>query len=528
LLLAIALSGIISLYIVNGWTAELRRDLILGIAAILSNGIFYLLARYVKTAKSFFAVASSLVAFDVLFISILIYINGGIESRNAILYVFPILVSAALFGRRAIYITTVAAIIAYDFIIIGNYLNILPLVGAFDPSLHSQFGYVVNSVVFFSSVLMIIGLVVDFITRLLTEKEREVTESLSALKRAQSIARFGSWDWDAKNNKVTWSEELCKIFGTNKAGSAITYEEYLKLLHPKDRDMVDAIIKKSLKNNKPFSFDHRIVRPSGALRYLYARGEAITENGKVVRMLGTAQDITESKLLDEARSDFVALASHQLRTPATAVKQYLGLLIEGYAGSLSDDQSSFARIAYESNDRQLSIVDDLLYVAQVDSGNLKLSRAPTDLMQLLNEIIKDQALKFENKKQILTLSSTYKSLYAEIDGRRLRMAVENILDNAHKYAPNSGRIRLRLARSGKSVIIEVSDNGIGIPKKEITNIFKKFARVNSPATRLSEGTGLGLYLAQRIVRLHKGKIKVDSKPGKGTKFTITLPINNSK
>jgi signal transduction histidine kinase len=108
------------------------------------------------------------------------------------------------------------------------------------------------------------------------------------------------------------------------------------------------------------------------------------------------------------------------------------------------------------------------------------------------------------------------------------MAVENILDNAHKYAPNSGRIRLRLARSGKSVIIEVSDNGIGIPKKEITKIFKKFARVNSPATRLSEGTGLGLYLAQRIVRLHKGKIKVDSKPGKGTKFTITLPINNSK
>jgi hypothetical protein len=209
LLLAIALPGILSLYIVDGWTAELRRDLLLGLFAISTNGIFYLLIRFVKNPKAFYAVAISLVSFDVFLVSVLIFINGGIESRNAILYVFPILFSAAIFGRRGIYVTTASSIFAYDFIIIGSYLNIIPAVGYFDPTIHSRFGYVVNTVAFFSSVLVIIGVAVDFITRLLGEKEVQASESLRALKHAQSIAKFGSWEWDINKDKVFWSEELC-------------------------------------------------------------------------------------------------------------------------------------------------------------------------------------------------------------------------------------------------------------------------------------------------------------------------------
>jgi PAS domain S-box-containing protein len=525
LLLAIALPGILSLYIVDGWTAELRRDLLLGLFAISTNGIFYLLIRFVKNPKAFYAVAISLVSFDVFLVSVLIFINGGIESRNAILYVFPILFSAAIFGRRGIYVTTASSIFAYDFIIIGSYLNIIPAVGYFDPTIHSRFGYVVNTVAFFSSVLVIIGVAVDFITRLLGEKEVQASESLRALKHAQSIAKFGSWEWDINKDKVFWSEELCRMFGINSSDGHIDYKNYIKALHPEDRELATNAISKALKNHKSFSFDHRVIRPNGTIRYLRGNGQPVmNDKGKVIKLIGTAQDITQAKRLEEARHDFVALASHQLRTPATAVKQYLSLLIEGYAGSLTDDQKSFARIAYESNDQQLSIVDDLLNVAQVDSGNLKLRLSPADLVSLINALVKENALKFENKKQILIFDTTYKKLMHDVDARRLFMALDNILDNAHKYTPKNGRVKIKLVKNRGNILISITDDGIGIAKKDISNIFKKFARVNSPETRLTEGTGLGLYITHRIVKLHGGNIETESTPKKGTKFKVFLPL----
>jgi PAS domain S-box-containing protein len=395
LLLAIALPAIISLFIVNGFSGQVQRDILLGLVALSTNLIFYLISRFLKKSKQYKILAISLIAFDIFLISGVIFINGGIESRNPILYVMPILISAAIFGRPAIYKTTFAAIITYDLLIIFDYLNIIHSVGAFDPTLRSWFAYVVNTVVAFTAILIVIGMTVNFITRLLAEKEKQVSESLNALKQAQTIANFGSWEWDIKKDKVYWSEELCRIFNVKNNGSEIGYDQYIKMLHPDDRKLAQDMIAKAIKKRKPYSFEHRIIKSGGSMRYLHGKGQPILDSrGKVVKLIGTAQDITDAKLLEEARNDFVALASHQLRTPATGVKQYLSLLLEGYTGTLPKDQENFIRIAYESNDRQLSIVDDLLNVAQVDSGNLKLRKTKVDLVPLIEEIIKEESLKF--------------------------------------------------------------------------------------------------------------------------------------
>jgi PAS domain S-box-containing protein len=525
LLLAIALPGILSLFIVDGWSMQLRRDIILCIFALCTNAIFYILVRYIKNPRAFYALTVFLVGFDVLLVSILIYINGAIESRNAILYIFPIFISAALLGRRAIYITTGAAIIVYNFIIVGSYLEIIPTVGAFDPTIHRWFGYVVNTVVFFSAVLMIIALVIDFIMRLLAEKELIAAESISALKQAQSIAKFGSWEWDVKNDKVYWSEELCRIFGINSSDGYIDYANYLNAIHIDDREMAIREINKGLIKNKPFSFDHRLIKPDKSVRYLRGYGKPVTDDkGEVIKLIGTAQDITEAKMLEMARSDFVALASHQLRTPATGVKQYLSLLLEGYAGSLSKDQDKFLRIAYESNDRQLSIVDDLLSVVQVDSGNLKLRKSNADLVSFINEIVNSETLAFENKQQTLSFDSAHKKLMCAIDKRRLRMAIENILNNAHKYTPKKGNVSVNVTKHEKYAVVTIADDGPGIGRKDFQTIFKKFTRLNNQSTRLAEGTGLGLYIADRIVKLHGGKIQIVSAANKGAKFVISIPL----
>jgi signal transduction histidine kinase len=527
LLLAIALPGILSLFIVDGFSKQVARDFALGMVAISTNLIFYLISRLLKSPRHFKHLAISLIAFDIFLVSGVIFINGGIESRNPILYVMPILISAAILGRPAIYKTTLAAIVAYDLLIILDYFNIIHSVGAFDPTLRSWFSYVINTVAAFTAILLIIGATVDFITRLLADKEKQISENLDALKQAQAIANFGSWEWDIKKDKVYWSEELFRIFNVKSTSGEINFDQYINKLHPDDRKQAQDAIKKALKKQKPYSFEHRIIRSNGALRYLYGRGQPILDNkGKVIKLIGTAQDITSAKLLEEARNDFVALASHQLRTPATGVKQYLGLLLEGYAGSLSKDQENFVRIAYDSNDRQLSIVDDLLNVAQIDSGNLRLRKTEVDLIPMFKEIIKEEALKFENKKQTLSFTPSYKQLIVPADARRVRMVIENVLDNAHKYTPKKGHIKIILNKKSGDVCITISDDGIGMAKKDIAKIFKKFVRVNNPQSKISEGTGLGLYLAKRIVKLHSGRIVVESSLSKGTKFMIYLPLKS--
>jgi PAS domain S-box-containing protein len=528
-LLAIALPGIISLYIVDGFSKQLERDTLLGLFALSTNGVFYIISRFLKSEKQFKVLALILIGFDISIITGLIFINGGIESRNVILYVLPILLAAAIFGRHAIYKTTILAIVVYDCVILFDYFNIIHTVGALDPSLHSWFAYVVNTVVFFSAVLIIIGAIIDFITRLLAEKEREATEHLDALKQAQSIANFGSWEFDVVKNKIFWSEEIRNIFTLKNPNGELGLEHFIKLLHPDDRQLAQNTVMHAIKKQKPYTFEYRIIRPGGGIRYLYGKGHPLAdENGKVIKVIGSAQDVTEARLLEEARNDFVALASHQLRTPATGVKQYLSLLIEGYAGSLTPDQINFARIAYEANDRQLDIVDDILNVAQVDSGNLRIRKEKIELVNLIESIVKDEALKFENKQQKLSFTPPVKQLYIKADGRRLRMVIENIIDNASKYTKQNGQIKITLKKDAKNICIVVADNGIGIAKKDITKIFKKFTRINNPAIKPSEGTGLGLYIAKRIITLHGGKIVVESVLGKGTKFKIQLPFKSSR
>lgn len=227
--------------------------------------------------------------------------------------------------------------------------------------------------------------------------------------------------------------------------------------------------------------------------------------------------------LSAGKDEFVSLASHQLRTPATGVKQYLALLLEGYAGELSEQQIDYLKKAYDSNDRQLEIVNDLLQVAQLDAGQVVLNRSPTDINDLIENIIDENADTLKNRRQKISLNLPKKTWLFNVDSVRFRMVLENLIDNASKYTPEHGEITISLKPEKHDLKISVADNGIGISKSEIPKLFEKFTRLSNPLTRNVTGSGLGLYWADKIVRLHNGHISISSKPGKGTTFTITIP-----
>lgn len=521
---AIVVPSLASLYIGSGVANERRSSLILAAILIGASFIFYALSRRSRGRTYDRAVAMSLLAFDVLFISYFIYDKGGIESRSELLYALPILIASALFGRLGVYLTAAGSALAFDFVILANFAGLIHSPDAVTNEAANG-SYAFNTVIFFTAALMLVAVLTDFLTRLLIRKEHEASQAAAALRRAQAIAKLGSWEWDIGTNAVTWSDELYDIFGVPKGGSA-TYESFLSHIHPEDREWTAAAITRSLKTHKPFRFENRIVRPDKELRIMHAEGKVVTDKqGRAVQLYGTAQDITAERALEVAKGDFVSLASHQLRTPASGVRMLLAMLRDGYAGTLSPEQLRTVEEAYEANERLLRIADDLLNVAKVESGRLVLNKQRIELCLWLKNVVTPQKLLALERRQKMRLEVPKGTAYLSGDPERLAMVLDNLLSNARKYTPPRGHIRVALQAGKRVHKITVSDTGSGMTRAEVARLFGKFTRLDNPASKGSEGTGLGLYLAKSVVDLHKGTIKVRSKPGSGSTFVITLPVS---
>lgn len=525
-LAAVSIPGIFSIFISEGFSAQVKRDCLLGLAAFGTNALYYGLANLHRSLRYYKILAIIILFSDILVISALIFIKGGIESRSVILYTMPILMSAAIFGKRPVYNTAIVCAIIYNFIIYGDYLGWFSTLGAYNPELRLNFAYVINSSVFMTIILMCIGGMVNFINRLLVEQETYAFESIKAMKMAQSIARLGSWEWDPRSKIMKWPKELNDIFEIDVPEEQATHRDVLRCVHHDDRKVVSAALRRALTGKTVFSIEHRMVSTGGRLRYAITEGKPILgSNGKIGSVVGTTRDITDAKILDDAKTDFVSLASHQLRTPATSVKQYLGMLLEGYSGQLPANQSDLAKIAFDSNERQLSIVDDLLRVAQIDSDRLTLRFRKFDLLKMLDDVMREQQPKLTDKQQHIDIKAPTKQLSIKADRQLLRMALDNLVDNASKYSGDNTTISISITHSGGQTHIAVSDQGVGIARSDLSKLFQKFSRVDNPVSTIVGGTGLGLYLVARIANIHSGRVEVQSQLGKGTTFTIHLPDN---
>ncbi|MBA2279473.1 PAS domain S-box protein [Candidatus Saccharibacteria bacterium] len=235
------------------------------------------------------------------------------------------------------------------------------------------------------------------------------------------------------------------------------------------------------------------------------------------------RDITEEMKLEHAKDEFISIASHQLRTPATVVKQYLGMIIDGYIGDITEEQAEMLKLAYEHNNNQLDIINDLLKIALADADKVKAVRKETDMVQLLNKIVTSQKPDYKKNNMTLLFISKEKKVVCSIDPLQMQMVFENLINNAMKYSSPNSTVSVILKTEPDRVIVQVKDEGIGIDPKDISRLFIKFTRIENVNSTTS-GTGLGLYWAKKLVELHQGDISVSSELGKGTTFSVILPI----
>lgn len=246
-------------------------------------------------------------------------------------------------------------------------------------------------------------------------------------------------------------------------------------------------------------------------------------DGEPLGVVAVIQDITPLKDLDRMKSEFVAMVSHELRSPLAVIRQQIEVLLAGMAGELNQRQRELLGRAGRRVEGLLELIKNLLDLARIEAGRIVDRREALDLGPLLREVVAIYKEMAEGKAQGLSCETPKEPLWVVGDGAALEEVFCNLLSNAVAYTPEGGQIKVCLAKRGGYVCVEVSDTGVGIPQECIPRIFDKFYRVRDEATREVVGTGLGLPIVKGIVEAHLGAVEVESTPGKGSTFRVLIP-----
>lgn len=255
---------------------------------------------------------------------------------------------------------------------------------------------------------------------------------------------------------------------------------------------------------------------------IHRRGEG--QNG----IIAVLQDVTDQEKLEQARREFVANVSHELRTPLTTIKSYLEALDDG---AIEEPQlaSRFISVTRSETERMIRLVTDLLHLSRLDSKQSMMSKSSTLVNEMLEEVADRFSFQLQQRKIQILIHVEQGVTSLLLDRDKIDQVLDNLVSNAIKYTGDEGAIRLEARRIEKDVLeISVQDNGIGIPKKDLSRIFDRFYRVDKARSRNMGGTGLGLSIAREIVKAHGGSINLESELGQGTRVVFTLPIQQEE
>ncbi|MGG5330785.1 cell wall metabolism sensor histidine kinase WalK [Enterococcus sp. AZ163] len=248
------------------------------------------------------------------------------------------------------------------------------------------------------------------------------------------------------------------------------------------------------------------------------------ESGFISGLVVVLHDVTEQEKTAEERRQFVSNVSHELRTPLTSVRSYLEALDEG-AWEDKEVAPEFIQVTLGETDRMIRMINDLLNLSRMDSGNQQLDLEFVNFNELADYVLDrfDMMVNNQNKKYTIVRDFTERDLWVEVDADKIMQVIDNIMNNAIKYSPDGGKITVHLLETHNNVVLSVTDEGLGIPKKDLEKVFERFYRVDKARARKQGGTGLGLAISKEVIKAHKGTIWVDSIEGKGSTFSFSLP-----
>jgi signal transduction histidine kinase len=241
------------------------------------------------------------------------------------------------------------------------------------------------------------------------------------------------------------------------------------------------------------------------------------------------RDITERKNIERIKDEFISTMNHEIRTPLTSIQASLGLLKIKAQDSLNDTNREILNISYSNCERLSSLVNDILDLQKIASGEIKYESTVIEMSTLIREILQSHTGYAEKYKVKFIFTSVLDEIYCQIDKNRFSQALSNLLSNAAKFSPDNSMVTVSMSvKEHENVRISVADQGAGIPIEQKKRIFDKFTQIDNSSTRSKDGTGLGLHIAKSIIEALNGKLLLDTEEGKGSVFHFDLPIYNTK
>lgn len=383
-------------------------------------------------------------------------------------------------------------------------------------------------------------------TQDITEYKR-ADEALRAseerLRLAIDAAHLGTWDWDIADDRSTWGGYHAQLFGLPEQAE-INHQEFTALIYPEDRQLVERAALRSLEGDGEYKVEFRVALPDGRVRWMRDQGRTFRdEQRRAVRMLGVVQDITdlkraeterefmlaqekqlraEAETANRAKDEFIALVTHELRSPLNAMLSWAQALL----GGADEETTQHALKAIERNARaQATLIEDLLDNSRILTGKLRLEVQPISLAAVISNAL--DVVRPAADARGITIKTEFVTDTETITGDpvRLQQVVWNLLSNAVKFTERGGQVTIRLERVDPHVCIIVSDTGRGIKPEDLPYIFNRYHQAGEPGTRRRGGLGLGLSLARHLTELHGGRIDAHSAgEGKGATFIIYLPV----
>ncbi len=394
----------------------------------------------------------------------------------------------------------------------------------------------------FAGRICLVGVGIDIAER--AQAQQRLEESEAHLLAAQRIAHVGSWEFDLVDGSVRWSDQVFEILGLSRATSAPSVGAFLATVHPDDRERVERALDLAVRGEAVFDLEHRSLMPDGSERVLHGQGDLRRDaSGHPRSLAGTLHDITDrvrmaaereqrhrAEAADRIKSAFLATMSHELRTPLNSIIGFTGILAQGLAGPLTDEQRKQLDMVRGSARHLLALVNDVLDISKIEAGQLEVAREPFDVAAVVRRVVETMGPLARARSLALHAEVCPDLGVLDGDGRRFEQIVINLLSNAIKFTDH-GEVRViadalspeAADRPGGAVRLRVSDTGIGIREADLAQLFQPFRQVDGGLARTHEGTGLGLAICRRLAQLMGGDITVESVWGTGSTFTMTLP-----
>lgn len=382
--------------------------------------------------------------------------------------------------------------------------------------------------------------------RRVTEKTSELTETLGQLKKEKDRVFHEKEKTDSilysigdgvfvidANYTITLFNRMAADMSGFSIQEAIgkKYSEILRFVYEKGGKVNDAFVREAMATGEITGMkNHTLLVPRVGERISVADSAAPLkdEQGNVIGCVVVFRNITKEREMDRAKSEFVSLASHQLKTPTTGIKWYLDMVLSGDVGKLRPKQEEYFQKIYRGNERLIKLIDAFLNVSRIELGTIAIRPEPLNLKEVANSVLDE--LKAQRIKKKLSVTKHYDTDLPMInaDPQLMRIILENLFSNAVKYTPEHGKIDVKITKQKSEVLITVTDTGYGIPKDQQLKIFSKLFRADNVQDKDTDGTGLGLYIVKSILEKSGGRIWFESEENKGTTFYVAIPLAGMK